>query len=217
MSETKADGRFSPVVETRMLFPNIKEAKAVMKNGKPRGEPKFSGRFVVKNAADIAAIRQKVKEIAQAKWPGVDGTTLKLCYTAGEKEAEKSKANGKDGSIFPAGSLIVTARSKYQPVLSIWQGRTTPPQELEGPALSAHIGKFYNGCIVLPQFTFVAYDAIDADSKPGVNAYLDKVMWVKDGQRVGGQSSAEAFKHYQGSTTDEDPTAGAKYDDEIPF
>jgi hypothetical protein len=214
---TKVDGRFSPNKEAKMVFPNLKEAKAVMKNGKPRGEPKFGARILVTNPEDIAAIKKKAVEVARAKWPGVNLKTLKFPFSDGAKEAAKSKTNGKDGSFYgDASTLVVTARSKYQPRLSIYQGPNKAPQELDGPTLATAWNKFYSGAFVLPQWNFVAYDPVsdDGEAKAGVTAYLDQVMWIKDGQRIGAPSASEAFKHYQGSVSTEDPT-GSAIDDEI--
>lgn len=216
MSEGKVEGRFSPSKEVRMVFPNLYEAKAVVKNGKARGEPKFSARFLVADATDIAAIKAKAVEVARAKWPGVDLKTLKFPFSDGNKEAEKSAAAKKDGSFFK-GHLVVGSRSKYQPRLSLYQGPSKTPQELDGPALAAAKNKFYGGAWVLPQWNLVAYDAVGEDGKPGVTAYLDQLMWIKDGDRIGAASAAEAFKHYQGSVSKEDPTGGTALDDEIPF
>jgi len=216
---TKVDGRYSPTKEVKMVFPNLFEPKAVMKNGKPRGEPKYGARILVTNAEDIAAIKKKAVEVARAKWPGVDLKTLRFPFSDGAKEAEKSKTKGKDGSFYgDATTLVVTARSKYQPRLSVYQGPKAAPQELDGPSLAAAKNKFYSGAIVLPQWNFVAYDPVEEGDKAGVTAYLDQVMWIKDGTRIGAPSAADAFKHYQGSVSAEDPTGGAgELDDEIPF
>ena len=207
MSDPKVDGRFVPAREVRMLFPNLYEAKAVTRNGKAVGEPKFSARLKIASTdtKTIDAIKAKAVEVAKAHFgANVDLKSLKWPFTDGAKEAERSKAKGKDGSIFEGG-FIVTSRSKYQPRLSIFQGANKAPQELADATLAAAKGKFYSGCYVLPQLNFVAYDAVGEGGKPGVTAYLDQVMWVKDGERIGGSSAAEAFKGYQGSVTDENP------------
>jgi hypothetical protein len=75
--------------------------------------------------------------------------------------------------------------------------------------------KFYNGCYVVASLNFVPYEGDDDD---GVTAYLDAVLWVKDGPKIGGVSAAEAFKGYIGTVSGEDPTGGqSTLDDEIPF
>src|SRR5262245_21760039 len=105
---TEVNGRFVPTKEVRMVFPNLYEAKAVVKNGKARGEPKFSARFLIKieDKTIIDAIKAKAVEVARAKWPGVDLKTLKFPFADGNAEAEKSKAKGKDGSVFK-GTFVI--------------------------------------------------------------------------------------------------------------
>lgn len=217
MSTTEVNGRYALRKEARLVTykDSLYVPNAVIKNGKALGEPKYNAQFIIVNPDDIAAIKAKAVEVARAKWPTVDLKTLHFPFTSGDKLADKAKAEKKDRESY-RGSLVVSSRSKFQPRLAVFQGGKAPLELGNEQLLAAHRSKFYAGALVLVQFNFVAYDGVGT-GQPGVTAYLDQVMWVKDGERLGGGSAAEAFKHYQGSVSPEDPTGGAELDDEIPF
>jgi hypothetical protein len=214
----KTEGRYVFTVPVRMPFGNLIVPVPVGRKGKAKGEPKYSGTFLLAiDGADLKAAKAKAAEVAKARWPGRDLKELKFPFTTGDKRAEKSKAAGKDGAFF-AGTVVLDARSKYEPRLAILEGKTV--RDLEG-AQRALEGKtkFYNGCFVVPQVNFVPYDgqAENGVGNPdGVTAYLDAVLWVKDGPRIGGSSGAEVFKAYAGTVSGESATEGAN-DDEIAF
>jgi len=215
------DGRYVFTTAVRMPFGNLITPVAVGKKGKAKGDPKYSGTFLIDtDSPDLAAAKAKAAEVARAKWPGRDLKELKFPFTLGDRRAEKSKAGGKDGSFF-LGKVVLDARSKYEPRLAILAGKTV--RDLTGAQVQTEgKTKFYNGCWVVPQVNFVAYDGQQEDdghghkigNPDGVTAYLDAVLWVKDGERIGGASAAETFRAYAGSVSGEDPTGG---DDDIPF
>lgn len=224
MSEAKNEGTkvalTQPVVST---FPNLDKPRAVERNGKPTGEPKYSLNAEFDPASqDFAAFKAACIAAARAKWPGRDiaadykAGNFKMPWTNGDKLADKAKLKGKDRE-FSRGKIVVTSRSKFQPILSVVQnGKIT---DIDGEAGAQLIRKvFYNGTEVLAEFNLQAYDAVDDTGKDGVTAYLNRVLSLNRGARLsGGQSSAEVFKSYIGAATDEDPTAGDDLDAEIPF
>jgi hypothetical protein len=213
----KAEGRYVFTAPVRMPFGNLIVPVPVGRKGKAKGGPKYSGTFLLEpDSADLKALKAKAAEVARARWPGRDLKELKFPFTNGEKRAEKAKAVGKDGSFFN-GTVVLDARSKFEPRLAVLEGKKV--RDLEG-AQRALEGKtkFYNGCYVVPQVNFVAYDgqAEDGVGNPdGVTAYLDAVLWDKDGPRIGGSSAAETFKAYAGTVSGESAVEGA--DDEISF
>jgi len=224
----EVDGRYALSKEVRIIVFNVKTAERsgsslyvpskVKRNGKEVGEARFNAQFLISDPKEIEAFKQKAAAVARAKWPDVKLGTLAWPFSAGEKEAAKGTAKGKDWSYYN-NTLVINGKSKYQPRLSIFLGPKQVPQELADAALAAAERKFYAGAWVLPQFNLVAYDPVN-DGKPGVTAYLDQVMWIKDGVRlIGGQSASEAFKGYQGSASAEDPTVGQELaaDDEMVF
>ena len=219
MSDTQNTGRFTFSAPVRMPFQNLLTPVAVGRKGKAKGDLKFSGTFLLTlDSSDLKAAKAKAAEVAKAKWPGRALMELKFPFSDGEKRAAKSTAGGKDGSFFK-GHVVLDARSKYQPRLALLEGKTV--RDLEGAQVAIEGKKFYNGCYVVPSVNFVAYDGQQEDgigNPDGVTAYLEAVLFVKDGPRIGGGSSAETFKAYAGSVTDFDPTNGnTAAEDDIPF
>lgn len=221
-----------PVVST---FPNLLEAKAVTRNGKATGEPKFSLNLEIDPAtqAELAkALKLKALEIARAKWPGrdfaaetakVDGSGLKRIptfvfpFSNGTELADAAKAKGKDRE-FSRGKLVLTARSKFQPRLSAIVGGKLV--DFEGDAIKTAKTYFYSGVEVLAQVNFQAYDGVPPSGADGVTAYLNLVVSTNKGKKLasGGPSASEVFSGYLGSISNIDPTGGASaLDDEIPF
>lgn len=213
MSDPKTDGRIALTAPVRMIFPNLITAKPFMRDGKPQGDAKFGARFLFEpDHVDLKAIKQKAAAVAQAKWPGRELKTLAFPFASGDAQAEKSKAKGKDAE-FMRGLIVLTARSKYEVQLSTLEGGKI--KEIVGTARAAAASKFYGGAYVAPALNFVAYNGV-GQNPDGVTAYLDMVLFVKDGPRIGGGgNAADVFKGYAGNYSDESPTAGL--DDEIPF
>lgn len=208
-----SDGIFNVTIPVVMAFPQLFEAKAFMRNGKPQGDPYFSGNFIFKrDNPDLRAMSDLAKAVAKAKWPGRDLKELKFPFTNGDKLADGAKAKGKDGE-YQRGCVVVTAKSKRNPRLAIFEkGKII---DLETPAaIAAQKALFYPGALVYAQFNFADYPGVGANPD-GVACYLNLVMTTGTGKRLAGagQSAAEAFRHVAGGVSQEDPTAGG--DEEI--
>ena len=223
---------FVSLTPTTGTFLNVLEPKAVMKNGKATGDPKYSANFEFDlDHVELKAVKDLAVKAAKEKWPGraigkesskkdENGNpkqpTFIFPWTLGDDLAEHAKKRGKNRE-FSRGKLVLTARSKYEPRLSaIINGRMV---DLEGDARAKSKNLFYTGVQVLFQVSFQAYDGVGANGLDGVTAYLDHVVSLNKGEKLisGGPSAAEVFKGYVGTTTDEDPTSGDDLDDEIPF
>jgi hypothetical protein len=222
MSEVaqKTDGRFSFTSPVRMFFGNLFEPRPVGKRGKARGTPKYSVTLGIPvDHPDLTAMKAKAVAVAKARFPGRDLKTLKFPFEDGAKRAAKSAKDGRDGSFFE-GHVLLTARSKYPPQVSVLEGGKIVEYANERRGLAA--SKFYNGCMVVAQVNFASYEGqqdeeTGAGNPDGVNAYVDIVLKTGEGTRIGGASAAEVFKSYVGGITAEDPTGGTGVDDEIPF
>jgi hypothetical protein len=222
----KIDGRYSFTAPVRMVFGNLFEAKPVGKkvNGKaPTGTPKFSATFALPaDHPDLLPLKQKAVAVAQAQWPGRDLKELKFPWENGNKRieqekkaAEKENRKPRDNA-FLADKLLVTARTKNRPALAYIEGGQII--DVNDATLTVAKSKLYQGMYVVAKLNFTAYEGQrDEDTgfgnPDGVNAYLDMVMKVKDGDRIGGGPSASVvFKDYIGTMTAEDPTVGAPDD-----
>lgn len=224
---------FVSLVPTTGTFLNVLEAKAVKKNGKETGDPKFSSNFEFNlDHPELDALKKLALKAAKEKWPdraiGSEASkkdkngnpkqpTFVFPWTLGDDLANNAKKRGKDRE-FSRGKLVLTARSKYEPRLSVVKDGRMVDLEDEA-ARKAAKNYFYTGVDCLFQVSFQAYDGVGVNSLDGVTAYLDHVVSLNKGEKLlkGGPSAAEVFKGYVGTTTDEDPTAGVEDDEEIPF
>lgn len=226
MADAKIDGRFVFTTAVRLVpISHLFEPKPVGKRGKAKGTPKYSGTFAIDvDSPDLAGLKAKAAAVARARWPGRDLKELKFPWESGdrkiEKEAKKAAKENRapyDNS-YIAGKVALVARSLYEPQLAILTGGNI--EEYTGDKRALAKAKIYNGCYVIAQVNFTAYEGQqDEDTgqgnPDGVNAYLDMVMKVKDGDRLGGSNPTSVFKSYVGTVTDEDPTAGLD-DADIP-
>lgn len=216
MSEAKLDGIFNLTLPVVLAFPNLLEAKPFMKNGKPQGDPKYSANLIIAaDHPDLKPMKELVTSLARQRWPDKPFSELAFPFTSGDKLAEARKAKGKDDGDYQRGKVVMNAKSKYEPRLSVLiNGKLV---DLDTDILKAlHKNKFYNGVEVLAQINFVPYDPIGQNAKGGVTAYLNIVVSTGKGKRLsGGAPASEVFKGYVGGVSAEDPTNGDNLDNVI--
>lgn len=217
--EKKSDaGIFDLTVPVVMTFPALYEPRKFKRNGKERGDPKYSASFVFEpEDEEFKAVKRHIVAVAKAKHPDIDLATLKFPLQNGDKIVADRKAKGKDDAQYAAGKVIVRASSKFEPALAVLvNGKIV---DLADDTLKARYkSHFYNGVKVLARLNFLWYDAVD-DGKPGVTCYLNNVLSINQGTRLsGGGAASEIFKGYKGSVSAEDPTLGGEdSDDDLPF
>lgn len=216
MSEAP-EGIFNLTEPAILAHPQLFEAKAFIRNGKPQGEPKFGGSVVLSpTGADFPSMKNLCVKLAKAKWPGRDLKTLKFPFSNGDTLADKRKAkSGKDDGAFQRGKVVVSAKSKFQPRLSGFENGKIIDYETDVQKAAAK-PKFYMGVEVLAQFNFVPYDEVGTNPA-GIAAYLNLVLTTGKGKKLvtGGAPAAEVFKGYAGSASMENPTENI--DDDIAF
>jgi hypothetical protein len=212
----KIDNRYTFQQEARMIFGNLITPAKVGKKGQGKGEPVYSASVLLKpDSPDLTGLKAVAARVAKAQWPGRNLGELKFPFSSGEKEAEKAKAKGKDGSFY-LGHVLFKAYTgeQYPPALVVPAGGQL--KVLEGPD-RVIIGKvkFYNGCKVGLAVSFKAYNGQDdggVGPQSGVKAWLSSVVWLGDGDRIGGRAT-ETFRHFAGAVSAENPLG----DEEIPF
>jgi hypothetical protein len=203
------------IPEAALVFPDLFEAKAFMRNGKPQGEPKFGGTFLIPLDStltdtqgnviiDVAGLKAVAVKVADAKWPGRNLGELNFPFKDGDKEAARvgaaRAAAGKKGdSDFYKGNLVLKTSSKFQP--AVLGGAEKQP--IIDPS------KIYSGVIVTAEVNFVTYNKINPDAKDGVTAYLNSVLVIRDGSRIAGRDASQSFSGIGGGSSNYDPTAGA--------
>jgi len=195
----------------RFTFPNVTEAKRVVRNGKETGDPKYSLNIeFLPDSAILAEAKKKAAAVARAKFgPDVNLSDLTVPWSSGDKLADKAKAKGKDRE-FSRGRIVLTARSKNPPqVAAIVDGKI---REFGADTIQQAKRYFYTGVEGLVELYFEAYDAIDRGDdpgKPGVTCYLNAVCSLNKGERLTGRPAAtETFSGYVGLNKSEDVTAG---------
>jgi Enterobacter phage Enc34, ssDNA-binding protein len=202
----------SPVV---MAFPNLFKPRAFTKSSKE--EPKYDGQFLFEaNHPDLSAIKKLLAQVASARWPGRDLKTVKFPLARGDKRADDAEAKGKDLE-FMRGKFVLSARSQYAPKLAAVENGELV-EYLDEALRATAASKFFSGVEVLAQFNFRSYEGVGANPE-GVTAYLQMVLSLNRGDRLGGGSSAaEVFSSYVGHLSAVDPYAhNEALDNEIPF
>lgn len=215
MTKDKNAGVYDLSTPAPGLHLALVEPKPYMENGKPKGDPKYGGLFVLPaDHPDLVPMKQKAIAVARAEWgEGVELGTIGWPFSSGDAMAAARAAKGKNGDFYK-GKAVLKSRSQFAPMAS-WIANG---QVLEVPSneLSGNAGKFYSGVECLATFNFVA---MVVNGNKYVTAYLNKVFSTGKGERVGGMGrpASEAFKGYIGRATTEDPTKGKVADDDIPF
>ena len=188
--------------EFRLVYPNLFEARAFVRDGKPQGEPKY-GLVMLFKPDEIDGMKSTAAGVAKAKWPGRDLKELKFPFKKGDAEAKKREDKGKDGSFY-AGTVVIKASSKYQPqVVDMDRKDILDPKRV------------YSGVYAFAELNFVAYNGVGG-GQDGVTCYVNFVMISRKGDRIAGKTADDVFSGVQGGDTNVDPT-GDDTDDDIPF
>ena len=196
--------------EVKTLFVSTTEPAVLVFSTVTDGKSKFSDEpsydVIVEfapDSADLKNIRTQAAGLASENWPGIDLKPLQKFWKAGK---------AKDGT--PTGKIICTARSDYQPTLSVLENGKL--RELTSPVdLKQYRKWFFGGAEVLVGITLRPYE-VKGDK--GISAKLGMVLSVKPSASGGGRDAAEVFKGYVGTVSTEDPGGfSADLDDEIPF
>ncbi len=229
MANENADsGIFNSTIPTLMAFPHLLVPQPFKARGTEKGEPKYGASFVLEpNSPDLESLKKLFVRAAKAAKPDLtDFSKLSKPWKSGDKLADRRKAQLGDkyagDAEYQRGKVVLTARSKYAPVLSVIKDRQHI--ELADDALRAkYKDMFFFGAEVLFQVNFRWFDGIRDNDPDGITAYLNMVLATGKGKRLGNsRSSADAFKGYVGALVNEDPTEGldtgsVDLDDNIPF
>jgi len=190
--------------EFRILYPNLFEARAFIKDGKPQGEPKF-GLVMLFPPDGIEDLKAAAKTVAHAKWPGRDLKELSFPFKSGDAQAAKREAAGKDGSFYK-GVVVVKASSKFQP--GVADGNK---KEILDPK------RVYSGAYGYAELNFVAGNGV-AGGRDYVTAYVNHLMVSRKGDRIATRTAEDVFSGIEGTSTHNDVGVNvSELDDEIPF
>lgn len=184
-------GNLGPV---RLLFPNVFQPQPVVINGKTQGDPIYSALLLVRED-QFDPFMQYAKAVAEAKFGSDAVPNLMFPFKRGSEEKAKAEKKGKDGSIYE-GMWVVKTTTKHPPEVVDQNIKDIP--EIQS-------NRVYSGVHAYTELNFTTYDGVGANPD-GVKAYLNKVMSLETGERLGGRTAKDAFADVAGKATDENVT-----------
>lgn len=227
--EKKQYPRYDFKASTRVTYANIVKPRAFQ----GKGDPKYSAQFLLApDSEDLKAIQALCGAALKEQYPGKrlkagrlteeqdasgEWVEVVMPWQDGTKLADKAKAEGKNKNKEAMRGFVVLkagAPMKNPPALAmVLDGKIVDLNDAETRAMQEKY--FYSGAYVAPYVAVATYKA--QDGKPGgANLYLNGVLFVKHGERIGGVNLAEVFKGHIGKASTVDPGTNA-LDDEIPY
>lgn len=205
----------------RFLFPHLFEPRQFKKDGVAKGDPRrelvmlFDRDMVAQEGSAhkqlYDTMRQAIMEAAKRRWPSrdiradVQAGTFRWPLIPGEKRNEVQVKAGKQSKDYYEGQMVMQAASKASISLEIVDVKFNPIVDQSA---------IYSGCWGHVNVTFNPYTG-DTGKPDGVSVWLNKVIKVKDGDRIAGRTAREVFSGIVGGETESDAEDGL--DDEIPF
>lgn len=154
----------------RLSFPQIWTPKSFA----PGQDPRFNANFLIDKETQgdlIQKLKEAVAAVADEKWKGKKPGGLKVCFGDGEEKDYDGYEN----------AVYVSASTKVRPVIV---------DQKKNP-LAEEDGKPYAGCYVNAAISLWAQDN---QWGKRVNATLDAIQFVKDGESFGGKKvTADVF------------------------
>lgn len=222
-SEQKERIQFDSMTPWVGTFLNLDKPRQITNSS--REVPKFSGNFEIeKGSTEEKRIRAAIVEAARQLWPNMDigqairEGRLNVPISDGDKLADKAKQKSADTGKqrlreWSRGKVVLIARSKdeFPPAVTIRENGVSVELETLDAVARAKGKWLYAGVNVLFGVRLNAYEAVGADGKPGVNAYLEAVESLGVGEKLIAQKDrTERFRGYIGIEKDEDPTGCAQ-------
>lgn len=197
------------------LFEPVRYDKKLNKSVVDLEKGKFEAEFVIaKDHPQAKDLKAAAVAAAKERWPEKPVSEILFPVKDGTKEADKrlrkAEKKGKkvdeDKVAYLRDKITVTARTgaKFPPTVT---------DATKGFAPVTDRRRIFGGCQVLAEILFRTYEQekeVNGEevTEYGVTAYLNEVVYVADGPRVGpggGPSTAEKFKGYAGKVSDENP------------
>lgn len=211
-SEALILGNTSPA---RIVYPprlSAEQCKAQKINGRTTDANKNVAEITIafpKNHPDFAKHREAVINLARKKF----GANVKLALTDASDVIMPFKDGDAKGLEALVGHFFMKTRTQREPEYFDTRKRNSAGRMIRITD-QAEIDKlFYSGCYVLAK---VAYGYNDGtamtQNKPTISAYLNAIVFVRDGERLGRDSASDFDGALQDDTSGEvseyDPLAG---------
>lgn len=222
----------TPVV--RMSYPNLLTPKKFKdpKSGR-EGNPMYNFEMIMtpENLDEFKVLRDDgnwedinvshaMAEVAKKEWPGIDlkeavgNKSLRWPLKDGNQKKAEREANGKKGDVYEDMKIIpVKATEKWPPQLYVVEGGkfrelSRSDEKDRAKIEQVFVAGFYVKANVNVTTAFL-------NEIKYVTFYVNAVMFIREGERIGGMTAEQRFGGIEGGESDYDPTEGL--DDEIPF
>lgn len=213
--------------QVRLSFPNLLTPRGYKDPTKGiTGEPNYSSDFLMEPADldkfqvmvgdkfETKNLKVILAEAARERW-GADYNLgeaikhggLKWPIKDGNAIAEKRKAQDKKHSDITAGKVVISAKSKVEYAPQLFVLDAGKAVELDRTKDKDRINKLFVGGMYV-----VAGLRLKPNETPQgrfLNLYLNSVLYVKPGERIGGIDAATMFADIEGGEAPFDPTVGA--------
>lgn len=222
--------RYTLNEEARLIYSSITQKSAP--KGVMGAAPKFSATFGIGKEDFDAIVKLEVEAIKSemGEFSGNPGEYYLAC-TSGESAAKRAlqkaelDARGKPADeqfkikekaekraeTYRQYAGILTASSQFDIELAkLENGKIVDIPDTEVAKAQAGKDLFYPGAYVVPAVAFKGFRRKQMDGKDGVTAYLQNVLFVRKGERLGGSGpdNQQVFGNFKGYSP-EDPTAMA--------
>lgn len=222
----------TPVV--RMSYPNLLTPKAFKDpNTGKEGAPMYNFEMIMTpedlekfevlqedGEWDSINVSHAMAQVAREEWPGIDlketvkHKSLRWPLKDGNQKKAEREAKGKKGDVYEGMKVIpVKASEKYPPQLYVVEnGKFRELSRTDDGDRQKIEQLFVAGFYVKANVNVTT--AFLNDIKY-VTFYVNAVVFIREGERIGGMTAEQRFGGIEGGESDYDPTEGL--DDEIPF
>lgn len=160
------------------------------------------------DTATVEAVKAAYAKAAKEANSGVDFKDWSKKFQLGEKVIEKALKKNPDKSAdrmdYMRGMWVLEAKSKFAPDLS----KAVGGKAVEVPAEVAE-REFYSGCMTKAEINIVGSEIEQGENTARyLTAYVNFIVKVGEGSRLGRKSRDDVFKGSLGGTSAADPTSG---------
>ena len=181
----------------------------------------FGGDLLFSNDhEDVPGIKKAMAQAAKLMWPDRPFSELRFPWKLGDTMADlavkkqKNKDYLRGFNVLRVKSPVENREKEKRDAPTVYDIRNPSEPVISAEAIDKLI---YSGALVAAQLSFKGTEGNGSTITDGVTCYLNSIMFIKDGKRIGVRDGAAVFSGIVGRAKDEDPTGGVDLDDEIPF
>lgn len=213
--------------KVRLSFPNLLSPRQFVDRVKnTKGAPRFSTDFLMEPADldsfevmgdkgwEKVKLKQVLADSAKAKWPDMNVVEavkhggLKWPIRNGDMIADKRDAEGKKHGDITRGKFVISAATKaeFAPQLFVLDEGKAVELSRDNVKDAERIRKLFVGGMYV--VAGLKLQPNETELGKFLNLYLNSVLYVKPGPRIGGIDGETMFSGIEGGESDFDPTGG---------